>query len=205
VNRGSNFFLGGTASGLISQRIDIAALSQDVDEGIVDYAMRGWFGGAEGEDDRMALTARFLDGTGAALGSNTVGNVTAADRGGVTGLWDRAVVGGMPAGTRFVEFLLASQAVTGNNDGSADNLTFVLSAQSEPPFSISLPTISPEGWRIEVPATRTNRLYILERSSDLVQWEPATSAIPGVGSVLTLVDSNAPSMAVYYRVQCRRP
>jgi len=204
-NRGSNFFLGGTVSGLITQRIDISALGRDIDEGIVDYVMGGWFGGAEGEDDRMALTARFLDGAGAALGSNTVGNVTAADRGGVTGLLERFAIGAVPASTRFIEFALASTTPIGNNDSSADNLSLVLSARQDPPFRISIPAISPEGWSIEVLTTLTNRLYVLERSVDIVSWWETTAPVAGTGASLSLTDTNAPSEAVFYRVQCRRP
>jgi hypothetical protein len=204
-NRGSNFFLGGAISGLISQRVDISTLARDVDDGIVDYAMTGWFGGAEGKVDRMALTARFLDIAGAALGSNTIGNVTASERGGVTGLLWRFAIGGVPAGTRFLEFLLASEAVVATNDASADNLGFVLSTHADPSFRISIAFLSPEARHILVSTTLTNRFYVLEQSGDLQDWETVTPPAPGTGAGLVLVDTNAISWPGFYRVQSIRP
>ena len=154
-------------------------LARDVDDGIVDYAMTGWFGGAEAEVDRMALTARFQDSAGAPLGSNTIGNVTASERGGVTGLLWRFAIGGVPTGTRSIEFLLASEAVAGTNDASADNLGFVLSTHPDPSFRISVAFLSPEARHILVDTTLTNRLYVLEHSGNLQDWEAVSPPAPG--------------------------
>jgi hypothetical protein len=205
VNRGSNFFLGGTTNGLITQRIDISALGRDIDDQVVSYSLAGWFGGAEGEDDRMGLTARFLDSAGSGLGSNTVGNVTALDRGETTGLLQREAAGTLPVNTRFVEFILSGQTAAGNSDASADNLSFVLSTKPGLPLSISMPYHSTEGWSVDVPASLTNRLYVLERSSDLVAWSEVGAPAPGTGASLALTDTNAPFTSGFYRVRCQRP
>ena len=43
-----------------------------------------WFGGTGAQEDWAALTVDFLDASGVVTGSNVVGHVTAAERGGVT-------------------------------------------------------------------------------------------------------------------------
>jgi type I phosphodiesterase/nucleotide pyrophosphatase len=63
-DRGQNFFLGGTANGFMSQRIDVSDVAAFVDEPSVDYVLSGWFGGALAQEDRAALTANFLTSTG---------------------------------------------------------------------------------------------------------------------------------------------
>ncbi len=205
AQRGLNFFLGGTTNGLITQRIDISNLGSDIDDPGVDYTLAGWFGGAENDEDRMSLTAKFLSSTGATLGSNIVGNMTAADRSGATGLLERQTTGTLPQGTRFVEFLLASQAIAGNNDASADNLAFVLEAKPDQPFSISVPSVSAKGWRVDVLTTLTNRVYALEKSQDLVTWAHITVPEAGSGAALSLTDTNATAESAFYRVNCRKP
>jgi hypothetical protein len=62
--------------------------------------------------------------------------MTAAERGNVTGLLPRSSNGTLPSGTRFVEFTLTNRVVNGMNDGSADNLSFVLTPKPVPPFFI---------------------------------------------------------------------
>jgi hypothetical protein len=111
----------------------------------------------------------------------------------------------VPLGTRFVEFSLVSRVMTGNNDASADNLAFVLTANPDPPFSISIPYYSTENWRVDVLMTSTNRLYALERSQDLATWTEITEPAAGSGGALSLTDTNAPATAIFYRVNSRRP
>ncbi|HWI59737.1 MAG TPA: alkaline phosphatase family protein, partial [Bacillota bacterium] len=125
-HRGANFFLGGTTNGSISQRIDLADIAADVDELGVDYVLSGWFGGAAAEADAASLSVRFLDAAGLVIGSNAVGNVTAGERANTTGLLERSVPGTLPPGTRLAELVLTNQVAIGMNDGSADNLSLVL-------------------------------------------------------------------------------
>ena len=136
IARGRNFFLGGTTNGSILQRIDISDIAADVDDPGVDYTLTGWFGGAGSQGDAAMLSAQFLNASGSVIGSNAVGNVTAADRGGTTGLMSRSTNGLVPTGTRFVEFSLTNRVVTGMNDASADNLSFILAAKPDPEFFI---------------------------------------------------------------------
>jgi hypothetical protein len=170
----------------------------------VDYALSGWFGGAGTQADSASLLARFLDAGGIAVGSNIVGNITAADRGGVITLLEQSTNGTLPHGTRFVEFILTNHVATGMNDASADNLSFVVSPRPDAPFSIVAYGGANKGWRVEI-NTLTNRLYVLERSADLAAWAPVTSPTTGSGNPLSLTDTNAPSGQTFYRVASRRP
>jgi hypothetical protein len=204
ADRGANFFLGGTTNGWISQRIDLAVIAADVDDPGVDYTLAGWFGGKTDQNDSAALTARFLDATGVVLGSNTVGNILASDRLNVTGLMERSANGVLPAGARFVEFTLTNHITSGRNDASADNLSFVLTPRPDAPPTILAYGETAGGWQIEV-AARTDRYYVLERSTDLESWTEAAPAEPGGDVPLLLTDINAPSSRAFYRVGVRRP
>jgi hypothetical protein len=203
-DRGANFFLGGTASGWILQRIDLSDIGADVNSSGVDYLLSGWFGGAGAQGDTASLTAKFLNVAGGVIASSIIGNVTAADRANVTGLLERQTNGVLPAGTHFVEFALTNRVVTGNNDGSADNLSFVLTPRSDPPFTILAYGNTTNGWRVEI-TTITNRLYALERSVDLDSWILVTAWTPGTGGLIALTDSNPPAAHAFYRVAAQRP
>ena len=204
TNRGTKFFLGGTTNGSILQRIDFSDFAADVDEPGVDYTLSGWFGGAGAQEDWASLTATFLSATGTVLGSNAVGRVSAAERGGVTGLLLRSIDGTVPSGTRFVEFTLTNRVVTGMNDASADNLSFVLTPRIPAPFFITAHGKLANGWQVEF-TTLTNRLYVLERSEDLEAWTEVTPPTPGSGQRIVLVDTPAPAGQAFYRVVCRQP
>ena len=205
TNRGANFFIGGTANGSILQRIDISDISADVDEAIVDYELSGWFGGTGAQGDAAALTARFLSSSNVALGSNVVGNVTAADRGGATGLLERSSYGTVPPGTRFIEFVLTNRVVTGMNDASADNLSFELRRPPTPPLTIFSQGPLTNGWGVNF-GSLMYRLYVLERSQipGLGSWTEVTPTVEGNGQLMTFVDTNPPPDRAFYRV-VRRP
>ena len=151
-----------------------------------------------------ALTARFLNESGAVLGSDVVGNVSPGDRLNTTGLLERDVMGTLPAGTRFVEFTLTNHVVSGWNDGSADNLSFVLTPRPDAPPQILAHSPAADGWQVEV-LTRTNRLYVLERSLDLETWTTVALPTPGTGVSEFLADTDAPASHAFYRVAIYRP
>lgn len=202
IDRGANFFLGGTTNGSIYQRIDISDIAADVDDAGVDYTLSGWFGGAGAQEDRAALKAEFLDASGIVLGSNVVDHVTAGERGGITGLLWRSTHGPLPGDTRFVAFTLTNRVVTGLNDASADNLSFVLTPV--PPVLITAFGKVANGWQVEFTSS-ASRLYVLERSENLEAWTEVTPPTPGTGQTAGLVDTNAPANAVFYRVGRRQP
>lgn len=54
-------------------------------------------------------------------------------------------------------------------------------------------------------SSATNWSYQLERSVDLIQWQPASIAVSGHGATLTLRDAAPPSRPAFYRVNAQRP
>lgn len=202
--RGSNFFLGGLGrDSVISQTIDLSALAADMDDPGVDYALSGWLGGRAALSAAAQFTARFLSGAGAPLGTNRLGPVTAADRAGTTGLLERSASGRVPAGTRLVEFVLSAEADSVTNDASADNLSFVLTPRADPPFNVLSYALTNGAWRVEF-ASRTNRLYALERSPNLDTWETVAATVPGSGAPMALSDTKPLPGQAFYRVRCQR-
>ena len=167
----------------------------------MDYTLSGWFGGAAAQEDWAALTARFLSSNGVVLGTNIGGRVAAAERGNVTGLFLRSTNGPLPGGTRFVEFTLTNRVMTGMNDASADNLSFVLTPAPAP--TITAFGRVANGWQV-VFSTSAQRSYVLERSQDLSAWTAVTPPVSPSGSTTALVDTNAPSGQAFYRVR-RQP
>jgi hypothetical protein len=205
TNRGRNFFLGGTVSGFISQRIHLSDLAADIDDPGVDYLVSGWFGGKGTEGDSAALVVRFLDAAGLGLATNRIGDVSAAERGNLTGLIERSTNGVLPTGTRFAEFVLTNRMVAAPNDASADDLSFVLSPRSDPPFLVQAPRRIPDGWELTAEPTRTSRFYRLWRSTDFSAWTDLGEEHPGTGGALLLRDTNAPATQAFYRISSRRP
>ena len=201
LNRGANFFLGAASPTLVSQMIDLSGFSADIDDPGVNYVLSGWFGGFGAENDSASLAAHFLDGAGMALGSVEVGGVTATERGGVTGLLERTCGGTLPLGTRRVEFVMSFQASSGANDGSADNLSFVLSQEDDPPFSILSVCQTSQGFGVEF-ESRSNRQYALERSEDLARWELITPFAGGTAASMSVTDTHPPPSRAFYRVRC---
>jgi hypothetical protein len=150
------------------------------------------------------LTTSFLNSTGSVLSSTVIGNVTSAERGGVTGMLERSATGTLPMQTRFVEFALTNRVVTGRNDASADNLSFVLTPKPDLPFPIESIGPVPEGLRLDFTAL-ARRIYVLERSEDLIAWTQLASTLTVTAGPLSLTDTNAPAERAFYRVSCRRP
>jgi len=132
--RGANFFAGEYAhisSG--SQTIDISPWAGTIDSGAAGFDLSGWFGGWLDQRDYATLTVTFRDGVGGFLGNFAVGGVSAADRGGITGLFYRSGSGMVPVGSRSADMLLEMVQMDGSyNDGYADNLSFEISAVPEP-------------------------------------------------------------------------
>lgn len=125
--RGRNFFAGGQAEGPTSlrQTIPLGPLRDRP----LGFTLSGWLGGFADQGDEATVTARFLDGDRKELSSAVIGPVTLRDRKGRTGLHRRETAGDVPAGTAFVEIVLAAVRRDGSNDGYADNLSLVLRAR----------------------------------------------------------------------------
>ena len=61
-----------------------------------------------------------------------------------------------------------------------------------------------QSWQVEF-LGRTNWNYTLERSIDLQNWSAASATVPGTGTNLSLIDTNAAGMKEFYRVRADRP
>ena len=126
--RGSNYFAGGNnASSSAAQTINVAAGAASIDTGTATYSLSGWLGGFSSQDDNATLTVTFRNAGATAIGSATIGPVTAADRGSATGMLLRNAAGVIPTGTRTIDVVLQLTRVNGTyNDGYADELSLVL-------------------------------------------------------------------------------
>ena len=134
ASRGSNFFAGGGgAFSGGSQIVDVSNIAPEIDAGSIAYTLSGYLGGFSTQGDNAVLTASFLSPS-SMLGSASIGPVTTAERGGLTGLLFRSTTGSIPTGTRNIDFTLALTRVDGSyDDGYADNLSFTAMASSAPP------------------------------------------------------------------------
>jgi hypothetical protein len=111
----------------------------------------------------------------------------------------------------FTDFRLDAVAVSSYQDdgfgdtilahGTVDNLVVTL---PPPPVQNLALALNNSVWQVQF-ADRTNWLYTLERSMDLLSWSDASAATPGVDSALILQDTNAPADKAFYRVRAQRP
>jgi hypothetical protein len=124
-DRGSRMFAGLGQYAVGYQTLDFGtATTQDI-----AYSLTGWLGGWANQGDNALFYVQFLDGSGNELGNSAIGPVTPQDRNNQTGLFFRANEGFLPMGTSNLSFWLSMERlVSGDNDGYADNLSFVLQA-----------------------------------------------------------------------------
>lgn len=131
--RGANFFAGGPseAQSQIAQVVDISDIAGAVDAGTVDFRLAAYLGGYATQADQAQFEAVFRDGAALALGSASLGPVTTAERGSLTGLLLRAAQGDVPPGTRTILVRLTCTRLEGSyDDGYADSLSLVLSSST---------------------------------------------------------------------------
>jgi hypothetical protein len=128
THRGKNFLAGGQddTTSTFTQTVDVTRYSGAIDGGRVTYALAGWLGGWESQDDNATLTVTFQDASGNAAGSGLIGPVLASDRNSVTSFLLETTNGNVPKGTRSVLVVLTMIRTDGAaNDGYADNLSLV--------------------------------------------------------------------------------
>lgn len=134
-NRGLKMFAGLGARAAAYQMLDLSPLG-DLSNSSVNYKLSGWLGGWQSQGDNALLYVSFLDASGNEIGHTDIGPVTAADRGNKTGLLLRQNSGLLPTGTASLMFSLSMERlVSSDNDGYADNLSFVLSTTPVPEAS----------------------------------------------------------------------
>jgi PEP-CTERM motif len=134
ADRGGFLFVGdgGNAFAAGFQEFDVTDIGAAVSAGQVTYNLSGWLGGWQAQTDNALVFVQFFNG-GTEVGNVTLGPVTPADRNNTTGLFFRDTSGLLPSGTNRIQLSLSMERLSGgDNDGYADNLSFMLQAVPEP-------------------------------------------------------------------------
>jgi hypothetical protein len=130
IGGGNNYFAGGpdNAVSTATQVIAFNDLASDVDAGLLQFLLSGYFGGWFDQDDNLVVQAIFRDASSAVLSVASIGPVSAADRSFESQLLFRSTGPAfVPVGARSADILLTSTRTVGvYNDGYADNLSFSL-------------------------------------------------------------------------------
>jgi hypothetical protein len=128
ADRGAKMFAGLNARAAGYQLLELGTLSQQS----LSYDLSGWLGGWTNQTDNAMLYVSFLDASSAEIGSAALGPVMPADRNNTTGLFLMQVHGLLPTGTTSLMFSMSMERFNGgDNDGYADNLSFVVSSVPE--------------------------------------------------------------------------
>jgi len=123
ADRGAKMFTGLGQYAVGYQSLDLGTATAQP----VSYSLSGWLGGWTSQGDNALFYVQFLDDAGNEVGNAALGPVTPDDRGNQTSLLYRASDGWLPAGTRQLSFWLSMERIEpDDNDGYADNLSFVL-------------------------------------------------------------------------------
>ncbi|GAA2800135.1 hypothetical protein GCM10010441_26270 [Kitasatospora paracochleata] len=132
---GSRFFAGGgTGDSGLSQTVDVSAAHTAIDQGGVPFKLSGWLGGYWNQNDRVGMTATFLDANGDEIESDGIEPVTNGDRGNKGGMLYRSATGEVPTGTRKILVQLDFTWTSGNTtDGFADDLSLTIGANLPAP------------------------------------------------------------------------
>ena len=139
ANRGNNFFSGGTnAVSTMTQRIDVSNLASAIDSGNLDFNLSAWLGGYSSQNDTASVIAHFLNASNSEIGTAQLAAVTATERGNVTKLLFRERLGDVPASTRSINIELIATRSTGENDGYADNISFILGLMGDLNFDAAI-------------------------------------------------------------------
>lgn len=125
ADRGARMFAGLGQYAVGVQSLDFSTpMTQNI-----SYSLSGWLGGWADQGDNALFYVQFLDAYNNEIASSAIGPVTPADRENQTGLTYRESDGFVPAGTSRLSFWLSMERLVSNdNDGYADNLSFVLQA-----------------------------------------------------------------------------
>ncbi|WP_438861526.1 alkaline phosphatase family protein [Mycobacterium paragordonae] len=128
---GNNFAGGGpVATSSISQTVNLAAATANINTGTVPYTLSGLLGGYLLDPSSTAVQVTFLNASGATLGTGSIGPVSTIDRLGMTGFQARDISGTIPVGTTSAVVTATftdRNPILGNYNGSfADNLSFTV-------------------------------------------------------------------------------
>ncbi len=143
INRGNNFFSGGTGGTNPFQFIDVSAIAGAIDTGTVRYDLSGFFGGKTDSDDDAGIRMVFSNQRGAETGLTRIGFYTKEDRANITGLLEASSSAVVPIGTRRISVELRMTGVGLYNDAYADNLSLVLTDINATATSVPEPSAIP--------------------------------------------------------------
>jgi hypothetical protein len=122
VDRGTKMFAGFGQYAVGVQTLDFGVPTAQN----TSYSLSGWLGGWADQGDNALFYVQFLDAGNNEIGNAAIGPVTPQDRGNQTGLYYRESSGIMPAGTSRLSFWLSMERLaSSDNDGYADNLSFI--------------------------------------------------------------------------------
>lgn len=133
---GSNLFAGGPNQPVstATQTVNVSSSAAAIDAGQMQATLAALLGGWEAQEDSATVQATFLSASGGALGSVTIGPVTAGDRGGKSVLLPRSAGARVAPGTRSIRVVITARRSSGiYNDGYSDNVSLTLGPGSAPP------------------------------------------------------------------------
>ncbi|HEX6618353.1 MAG TPA: hypothetical protein VF024_01770, partial [Solirubrobacteraceae bacterium] len=125
---GVNFFAGGPggATSAATQVVDVSGAAAEIDAGKVAATLSALLGGYSSQTDHAAVTATFLNASGAPEGAVALPTVTAADRNQTTALVPRTASAQLPARTRQISVRIDAIRDEGSyNDAYIDNVSLV--------------------------------------------------------------------------------
>jgi NHL repeat len=135
---GARSFFGGSnngapvsgASSTGTQRLDVSALHASGQP----FELSASLGGVTTSSAATTVSATFEDGSGNTLGLATIGPVTAAQRGNVTGLLPRAWYGTVPKGTQqaVITVSVSSTGTSAASQALADGLSLTIGSSAVP-------------------------------------------------------------------------
>ena len=130
VDRGSNYFGGGSEDSTMHQEIDLTGIAEEIGWGNLTYSLTAYIGGYSGQNDCMEVLVEFFDSSGNLLLSEGIGPVYAADRNYTTGIHFHGVIGQVPADSAWARVTLNAYLEYGYNDAYADDVSLILSTQT---------------------------------------------------------------------------
>jgi Phosphoesterase family len=141
---GAQFFGGGpVATSTLTQIVNLARASGEINQGNVPYELTGDLGGFLIDPSAASVTVKFLDVDGNTLGSGRIRPVTAIGRGFQTGLVERETSGTIPVGTVSAQVIVTftdRNPVLGNyNNAYADNVSFTVGVADLAPAPLTPP------------------------------------------------------------------
>ncbi len=169
-----------------TQSIDVSSAdAAAIDTGNTPFNLSGYLGGFSTDGDNATLSITFKSALGSPLGTASIGPVSAADRGNVTGLLPRSTSGNVPTGTRQIDVLLQMTRTAGAfNDGYADNLSLVFTtapvANDDPTTPGDTNYATNEGSPLTVSATGGVLANDTDPNGDTLTVKDDNPDIPGI-------------------------